>query len=88
MYECTCNGVCKPKLFKNLCLGLSFVSGASHFFFKDYTPGHNGRIRWSDWLNANVPLTCVATCVSSVNGFIGKRQTHVAQHVVQHVALV
>ena len=29
--------VCRPKLFKNLCLSL--LSGVSYFFFYDYTPG-------------------------------------------------
>ena len=32
-------GVCRPKLFKNLCLSL--VSGVPPLLFQDYTPGSN-----------------------------------------------
>jgi len=60
--------VCRPELFKNLCLSL--VSGVPHFFFWDYTPSYctSGRLSsnprntrkfwsWFLWSNA-IPAIC------------------------------
>ena len=44
-----------------------------------------GGIQLSDWLNANVPHKCAATCVSSANGSTEQRGEHVARLVEQHV---